>query len=71
MNWIAILVLVPLAIGPLPQEDKVLTIGTCLGADITIPLSDKERDQKRDCHPKACHAGTCREKDQKTKQSSV
>ena len=71
MNWIPILALVPLALGPLPQEDRVLTIGTCLGVEITIPLSDKDHDQEEDCHPKACHAGTCREKSPKARQSKV
>ena len=68
MNWAAILALIPLALGPLPQEDRILTIGTCLGVEITIPLGDKEGGSGDDCHPKGCHAGSCREESDKAKQ---
>lgn len=68
MKLLAILALVPIAIGPLPQEGRTLTISLCLGGEITIPLDDGGEKQERDCHQKGCHAGNCREK---TKRSRV
>lgn len=62
MKLLAILALVPVAIGPLPQDDRTLTINLCLGGEIIIPLDDREQKQDGDCHQQACHAGSCREK---------
>lgn len=62
MKTLAILSLIPIAIGPLPEEERTLTLSLCLGGEITIPLDDGEGRQKRDCHQSACHAGSCREK---------
>lgn len=58
---LALVALVPLAAGPLPQEERTMTVGLCGGGEITIPLGDGDVP-KRDCAPKACHAATCREK---------
>ena len=71
MNWMASIALVPLALGPLPQEDRVLTLGTCLGTEITIPLDDDSGGKGGDCHPKGCHAASCREKSQKSRKSAL
>ena len=57
----ALAALVPVLIGPLPQESATLTAKLCGGGEITIPLG-KDTPDKPDCHPKGCHAGTCREK---------
>lgn len=59
----ALLALIPGAIGPLPQGEEVLVATLCNGGTIEIPLGDGDgRDSERDCHPQACHAGTCRER---------
>lgn len=62
MKLLAILALVPIALGPLPSEERVLTIGLCSGGEISIPIGDDDDGPKRDCHLQGCHAGTCREK---------
>lgn len=59
---LAIAALVPVLIGPLPAQNAALTAKLCGGGEISIPLG-KGGDDKPDCHPKGCHAGTCREKD--------
>ena len=63
----ALLALVPTAIGPLPQPEDALTIALCSGRSMTIPLGDKQNQPKPDCHSKACHAGSCREKSKRSK----
>ena len=62
MKLFALMAIVPMAIGPLPQEERTLTARLCNGGEITIPIGDKEDGNKRDCHSKACHVGSCREK---------
>lgn len=57
----ALAALVPVLIGPLPAQNAVLTAKLCGGGEITIPTGKGSKD-KSDCHPKGCHAGTCREK---------
>jgi hypothetical protein len=63
---LAIAALVPVLIGPLPAQSAALTARLCGGGEISIPLG-KGGDKKPDCHPKGCHAGTCREKDKSGK----
>jgi len=61
----ALAVLVPVMVGPLPAPaSQTLTMQLCNGGTITIPIGDGEPAPERDCHPKGCHAGTCRERDQ-------
>lgn len=67
MKILAILALIPLALGPLPQEERSLIAALCNGGTITIPLGDKEPKPRRDCHQKGCHAGSCREKSKRAK----
>jgi len=68
MKLLALAALVPMAIGPLPQEQASLTLSLCLGGEINIPLnSDENAPVQRDCHQKGCHAGGCREKPKLTK----
>lgn len=67
MKLLAALALAPIALGPLPQAERTLTIGLCLGGEITIPLGDDDSDPPRNCHPQGCHAGTCREKTKRSK----
>ncbi len=57
----AVSALFPVLIGPLPAENTVLVAQLCGGGTITIPLEKKGKDTS-DCHPKACHAGNCRER---------
>lgn len=55
--------LIPVLIGPLPADHAAagsITAQLCNGGTITIPLGKGAPAQERDCHPKACHAGTCR-----------
>lgn len=58
---LALAALVPVLIGPLPVQSAQLTAKLCGGGEISIPLN-KGKDDTPNCHPKACHAGTCREK---------
>lgn len=67
MKLLAAIALLPLAIGPLPQAERTLTIGLCLGGEITIPIGDGDEAPKRDCHQLACHAGNCREKTKRSR----
>jgi hypothetical protein len=60
----AVAALVPVMLGPAPAEHTVMTATLCNGGTITIPLGDDApADDSRNCHPKGCHAGTCRERD--------
>jgi hypothetical protein len=59
----ALAALVPVMIGPLPAEPgRTLTMHLCNGGTITIPIGGGNPAQDPDCHPKGCHAGTCRQK---------
>jgi hypothetical protein len=63
MKLLAILALLPIAVGPLPQEQRTLTLELCLGGEITIPLGGQDDKNEDHCpDQQACHAGTCREK---------
>lgn len=56
--------LVPVLIGPLPAQQQAITAKLCNGGTITIPLGDGDTPADNgNCHPKACHAGNCRDKD--------
>ena len=67
MKLIALLALVPMITGPLPSNEKTLTMTLCDGGSITISLGDEDEKPDRDCHQTACHAGTCREKSKRGK----
>ena len=56
-----ILVLLPLAVGPLPQPARTITADLCNGGSVEIPV---ERNPAREepCAVKACHAGSCRKR---------
>ena len=62
MKALAILALLPVAIGPLPLAQDVLIASLCNGGTIEIPLGDSDKPQERDCYQQACHAGNCRER---------
>lgn len=62
MKLLALLAFVPVALGPLPQEGRTLTVSLCLGGEIEIPLDGGKEEDGRGCHPLACHAGNCRER---------
>jgi hypothetical protein len=67
----ALAALVPVMIGPLPAEPgRTLTMHLCNGGTITIPIGDGSPAQDPDCHPKGCHAGTCRQKDKEKHPTS-
>jgi len=59
---LALAALLPVMIGPLPAPPgPTLTMQLCNGGTITIPVGGGKPAPERDCHPKGCHAGTCRE----------
>ena len=60
----AFLTLIPVLIGPLPAQNTAITAKLCNGGTITIPVGDSAPAQDENCHPKGCHAGTCREKNE-------
>jgi hypothetical protein len=60
---LALAALVPVLIGPMPTEAETITARLCNGGTITIPVGDDAPEDRGDCHPKGCHAGTCRERD--------
>ena len=57
----ALAALVPVMVGPLPAQAETITARLCNGGTITIPLGDDAPAQDENCHPKGCHAGSCRE----------
>ena len=59
---LALAALIPVMVGPLPAQGQTITATLCGGGTITIPLGDDTPAQDENCHPKGCHAGTCREK---------
>ncbi len=61
---LAVAALIPAMIGPLPADGSAaITATLCNGGSVTIPLGGDPPAQEGDCHPKACHAGSCRPKD--------
>jgi len=58
----ALAALIPVLVGPLPTQSNAITAKLCNGGTISIPVGDDAPEDNRDCHPKGCHAGTCREK---------
>ena len=63
LHSLALAVLVPVMIGPLPASARTITAKLCNGGTLTIPLGKDSPAEDAPCHPKGCHAGTCREKD--------
>lgn len=61
----ALAALVPVMIGPLPAEQQAITAKLCNGGTITIPMGGEAPAEEGNCHPKGCHAGTCREKEKR------
>lgn len=61
----ALAALVPVMIGPLPAQAETITAKLCNGGTITIPLGNGAPRNDGPCHPKGCHAGTCREKEKR------
>lgn len=62
---LALAALVPVMIGPLPAEQQAITAKLCNGGTITIPVGGEAPKEEGNCHPKGCHAGTCREKEKR------
>ena len=62
---LALAALLPVLLGPLPAEQQAITAKLCNGGTITIPLGDEAPADEGNCHPKGCHAGTCREKEKR------
>ena len=69
VKLLAILALVPLATGPLPEKEQSITVSLCLGGEVTIPLGDGGEDNDEQCRIQACHAGTCREGSKREKSA--
>jgi hypothetical protein len=63
----ALLALIPMMTGPLPEAERTITAAMCGGGTITIPLGNRDDQPKPDCAQKACHAGSCREKTKRGK----
>jgi hypothetical protein len=61
----ALAALVPVMLGPLPAQAETITARLCNGGTITIPVGDGTPAPDEPCHPKGCHAGSCREKDKR------
>lgn len=59
---LALAALIPVLIGPLPSHSTAINATLCNGGAITIPLGDDAPQDKGNCHPAGCHAGTCRAK---------
>ena len=59
---LALMALVPVLIGPLPVQRTAITAKLCNGGTIMIPLGNDAPADESECHPKGCHAGPCREK---------
>lgn len=57
--------LLPALTGPMPAENAMLVTELCGGGKISIPL-EKSNGDDRDCHPKGCHAGACRERSKRS-----
>jgi hypothetical protein len=63
---LALAALVPVMVGPLPATGTTITAKLCGGGTITIPLGDSHAPGSDGaCHPKGCHAGTCREREKR------
>lgn len=58
----ALAALIPVLVGPLPAHSTAISARLCNGGTITIPLGDETPAEDRRCHPKGCHAGTCRDR---------
>ncbi len=56
----ALLALVPMMTGPIPTDERTLTMNLCNGGSITIPLGEEGEVPMGDCHQQGCHAGNCR-----------
>jgi len=63
MKLLALIALVPISMGPVPQEERTLTLNLCLSGEITIPIGDKDGEHDGNCRNQGCHAGTCRQRD--------
>jgi hypothetical protein len=59
---LALAALLPVMLGPLPAQSTAITAKLCNGGTITIPLGNDAPADDGQCHPKGCHAGSCREK---------
>jgi hypothetical protein len=64
---LALAALLPVMIGPLPASAQAITAKLCNGGTITIPLGDDTPADNGQCHPKGCHAGSCRERSDQTR----
>lgn len=65
---IALGVLVPVMLGPAPARAgaTALTARLCGGGTVTIPLGPRKAPlDDPGCHPKGCHAGTCRSREKR------
>jgi hypothetical protein len=60
---LALAALLPVMVGPVSAPPgQTLTMQLCNGGTISIPVGGDKPVPERDCHPKGCHAGTCRER---------
>ena len=67
MNGLAfgLFALLPMAIGPLPSEGRVLVITLCTGGEsrtVAVPVGDRDPIPEEPCPMKGCHAGCNRKR---------
>ncbi len=61
-DWLALIALAPMMIGPLPSGQNAITASLCGGGTIRIPIDgDDDQPTEQPCS-KACHAGACRKR---------
>lgn len=61
-GWTALAALVPLMVGPLPIEGRILVASLCDGGSIALPLGDREPERGPQTAAKGCHAGCLRKR---------
>lgn len=63
LSSLAVCALLPLAIGPLPQDAATMRVTICSGLDsytLEKPIPGKQPDLPKPCPAKACHAACSR-----------
>lgn len=61
-DWLALIALTPMMIGPLPGGGDAIIASLCAGGTIRIPIKRDRDDTPEQPCSKACHAGACRKR---------
>lgn len=59
--WPTLLMLLPMIVGPLPDQQASMVAQLCNGGTINIPLKQETPQLPRECHQKGCHGRCARE----------